>query len=473
MHKAPGSGPASATAALWGARPEKPGGDARPGRGWVTGGPACVWVHANRGGGGPTNTSARLPPRGRLGNCRRQQRGGGWGLSASCCGTDHPAGRRSAPTPPYRQNTPDGNTDSTSVGQGQTNLQMRSASPGSETKKDAQRNTRSRHAAGETDRAPKADGQTDPQAASRLRRMAVGKVTYLYWLSLHPDQRQRQTQAGSGKRSWDGQVRRLQRCPRVLGGCGSSSTAPRVDRCPGGRTVGVNPGSVLSSLCWVPFLDGELARTPCPPRFSQPCCREGDPWVLLCGWWGCLTSLNLLQGKDLSRAARWTGSSAGSFLLFWCSLRLSSIASPAALPLCRQRSSWDPILPRAKPHRHPRSHSPWPGTGPGAPVGLRISLEALESSLAGAGVGIIPDGEVGLQPGDVGVGAEGQVPCRCARTTCQPPCSSTCLGKAVPARVGILIQLMNMYPVPTTSLRSAIGKADVPVRETMGQIRGE
>ena len=68
-------------------------------------------------------------------------------------------------------------------------------------------------------------------------------------------------------------------------------------------------------------------------------------------------------------------------------------------------------LPPAKPHLHsPNSHSPWPGTGPGTPVGLRVGLEALESSLAGAGVGIIPDGEVGLQPGEMGVGVERHLP---------------------------------------------------------------
>lgn len=54
---------------------------------------------------------------------------------------------------------------------------------------------------------------------------------------------------------------------------------------------------------------------------------------------GGLTSLNLLQGNVFSRAARWTRSSAGSFRLFWSSLRLSPIASPPALPLCRKISS--------------------------------------------------------------------------------------------------------------------------------------
>lgn len=169
--------------------------------------------------------------------------------------------------------------------------------------------------------------------------------------------------------------------------------------------VHVNLGPELSSLHWVPFLDGELSPRLLPIR-SPPspvavCTAVGDG--------GCLTSLNLLQGNVLSRAARWAGSSAGSFRLFWSSLRLCSIASPTVLLLCREISSWDPIWPLhpwAKPHGH-HSHSPWPGTGPGAPVSLRVGLEALESSLAGAGVGIVPDGEVGLQPGEGGLGLGG------------------------------------------------------------------
>lgn len=52
--------------------------------------------------------------------------------------------------------------------------------------------------------------------------------------------------------------------------------------------------------------------------------------------------------------------------------------------------------------------APWPGAGPGAPVSLRVGLEALESSLAGAGVGIVSDGEVGLQPGLHTENAEGR-----------------------------------------------------------------
>uniref|UniRef100_A0A480J7S0 tRNA (Guanine(26)-N(2))-dimethyltransferase n=1 Tax=Sus scrofa TaxID=9823 RepID=A0A480J7S0_PIG len=71
---------------------------------------------------------------------------------------------------------------------------------------------------------------------------------------------------------------------------------------------------------------------------------------------GHLTSLNLLQGNVLSRAARWAGSSGGSFRLFWSSLRLSSIASsPAALPPGRARGrgpqlasglAWKRLSPR-------------------------------------------------------------------------------------------------------------------------------
>lgn len=58
---------------------------------------------------------------------------------------------------------------------------------------------------------------------------------------------------------------------------------------------------------------------------------------------GYLTSLNLLQGNALSQAACWAGSLAGSFRLFWSSLRLSSMALPTVLPLCREINIWDPI----------------------------------------------------------------------------------------------------------------------------------
>ena len=88
-----------------------------------------------------------------------------------------------------------------------------------------------------------------------------------------------------------------------------------------------------------------------------------------------------------------------------------------------------------------RSHSPWPGAGPGTPVGLGVGLEALESSLAGAGVGIVPDGEVGLQPREMRVGAEGQLPGRRAHTAqaaCPPQCRSMCFGKTVFADVRFL-----------------------------------
>lgn len=217
-------------------------------------------------------------------------------------------------------------------------------------------------------------------------------MTSLYWLSLHQDQWQPQVQVGSGKESLDSQWRQLQQRPPVLGDCGSSSTGPPFDRCPGGR---MTASAGLVSWMW-----SSLPAT-CPPA------RTGTPrGVPRFGVEGCLTSLNFLQGNVLSRAARWAGSSAGSFRLFWSNLHLSSTVWPDALPLYREVSSWDPSrfcgsLPRPNPT--PTTLSPWPGTGPRAPVGLGIGLEALESSLAGAGVGIVPDGEVSLQPGEVGV----------------------------------------------------------------------
>lgn len=181
----------------------------------------------------------------------------------------------------------------------------------------------------------------------------------------------------------------------------------------------MNPVPELSSLHWVPSLDRELIPTHLPGPSSpspasppaQSCGWEENPWVLQLGGGGHLTSLNLLQGNVLSQAARSAGSSTGSFRLFWSSLRLSSTDSPAALPLCRETRGGSIGLcahsPPAKPHLHsPHCCSPWPSTGPGTPVGLRVGLEALESSLAGAGVGIVPDGEVGLQPREMGVGAE-------------------------------------------------------------------
>lgn len=141
------------------------------------------------------------------------------------------------------------------------------------------------------------------------------------------------------------------------------------------------------------------------------------------GWKARITSLNRLQGNVLRRAARWAGSSAGSFRLFCSSLRLSARPSLAALPLCRGGLIPHLSLPSPrKPSLLQHYHSPWPGTGPGTPVGFWIGLEALKSSLAGAGVGIFPDVEVGLQPGQMGGGWR-QRPCRLnieSPRTCPP-----------------------------------------------------
>lgn len=106
---------------------------------------------------------------------------------------------------------------------------------------------------------PRHAGQMDkPLAASTQANDNQGKVTSLYWLSLRLDQQWPQPQVGSGWESVDNQCRWLQHWPWVSGICGSSSTGPPVDRCPGERMAHVNPGPEVSSLHWVPFLDGEL-----------------------------------------------------------------------------------------------------------------------------------------------------------------------------------------------------------------------
>lgn len=92
-------------------------------------------------------------------------------------------------------------------------------------------------------------------------------------------------------------------------------------------------------------------------------------------------------------------------------LSLACALAPAHKPDTLTTASPGPAAPRAT-----APHSPWPGTGPGTPVGLWVDLEALQPSLAGAGVGIFPQGKVGLQPGkgDVGSGMA-------ARKACHPP----------------------------------------------------
>lgn len=140
------------------------------------------------------------------------------------------------------------------------------------------------------------------------------------------------------------------------------------------------------------------------------------------GGWGTPHLLELLAGKCLEP------SSPLSWVLHWLlSLILEQPTSLFHRFSCCLASVWGdegrlhrPLcpLPPAKPHLHsPHSRSPWPSTGPGTPVGLRVGLEALESSLAGAGVGIVPDGEVGLQPREMGVGAERHLPDGWAHTT--------------------------------------------------------
>lgn len=194
-----------------------------------------------------------------------------------------------------------------------------------------------------------------------------GKVKSLYWLSLRLDQQQPQAQGGSDRGPLDSQWGWLQQWPWASGGYASSSTAPHAGRCPGGSMMGVNepwPGAQQPLLGSLPGW-GAHSHTLAWPQFSQPCLPigpallpGGEPMCASVGAGGHLTSLNLLQGNVLRWAARWARSSSGSFRLFWSSLRLSSTASPAALPLRREMSSggsvWPPCpLPPAKPHPHP------------------------------------------------------------------------------------------------------------------------
>lgn len=169
--------------------------------------------------------------------------------------------------------------------------------------------------------------------------------------------------------------------------------------------------------------------------------------------------MNLLQGKVLSRAACWTGSSGGSFLLFWCSLRLSSIASPAALPLCSGRRSWDPILARTSPPTpcHPPLTHPGRARGRGPQLASGFAWKRLSPRWRELGLASSLTVKLACSLGAWQRGPEGQVPYRCAPTPCQPPCGSTCL--ALPARVTILIGFTNMYPVPTVSPKPAAGEA--------------
>lgn len=187
--------------------------------------------------------------------------GGRGGSAPSCKGTDHRAAREGQLPPPPGDRTYQAET--------LTTLQSARDRQASRTTELPQGGRDCRQAAGEADRALKADGQTDDRQHSHSDK-TVEEMTSLYWLSLLRDQWRRLALVGSGKGSWDRHWGWLQQRPRVLGSCGSSSTRPRADRCPGGRMGGVNPGPELSSLCWVLFLDGELTPTPCLPQVSRP-----------------------------------------------------------------------------------------------------------------------------------------------------------------------------------------------------------
>lgn len=155
MHKAPGSGPASAAAAPWGARPEKPGGDARQGRGWVTGEPACVGVLADRGAWG----GAVKAPRARAHRCRpvaasgtADTSNGGWGGRAPRA--------TGGPLPlPHTDRTPQTETRTALQSGRDEQTPECQSSPGGGVKREEQRKKLQTGP-------PKADGQTDHRRPS-------------------------------------------------------------------------------------------------------------------------------------------------------------------------------------------------------------------------------------------------------------------------------------------------------------------
>ena len=154
------------------------------------------------------------------------------------------------------------------------------------------------------------------------------------------------------------------------------------------------------------------------------------------GWWGCLTSLNLLQGKVLSRAARWTGSSAGSFLLFWCSLRLSSIASPAALPLCRQRSSWDPILPRTGPTATRALTHPGRARGRGPQLASGLAWKRLSPRWRELGLASSRTAKLACSLGTWEWGLRGRCPAGVHGPPAKPRAAPRALGRPCPPGSG-------------------------------------
>lgn len=223
---------------------QRGGGGGRP-RGSLggTGLLACLCLGARQlGGGCAADASAWLPPRGHLGNRRRQQ--------PEAQVLSRAEGQA---TPPYTEAL-DRNTDNTSVRQKQNQRLDAQSSPRG--LKQTDKGKVLRHA-----------GQMDkPPAASTQANDNQGKVTSLYWLSLRLDQQWLQAQVDSGWESVDNQCRRLQQWPWVSGICGSSSIGPPVDRCPGERMAHVKPGPELSSLHWAPSLDGELTPRLLPTR---------------------------------------------------------------------------------------------------------------------------------------------------------------------------------------------------------------
>lgn len=162
-----------------------------------------------------------------------------------------------------------------------------------------------------------------PQADSLPTQNDNQQATCLYCLSLHLTQERAHPQPlAQGRSGWESPDSLRWGChqrPQELRGCVSSSTAPLADRYPvenrGCEALGCEQS-------WVSFLSPWPL---CPRPILGP----------VAGWKERITSLNRLQGNVLRRAARWAGSSAGSFRLF-CSSRCLSARSSVALPLCRE-----------------------------------------------------------------------------------------------------------------------------------------
>lgn len=132
--------------------------------------------------------------------------------------------------------------------------------------------------------------QTDRQTTSSFcTQTNDGKVKSLYWFNPHLDQRWPQTQGASGWGSVHSQWGQLQQRPRASEGCGSNSTGPPVDRCPGGKTMVMmmvmKPAASVGFLSW---MESSLAYT-CPSCFPslpapEPCPTATRGTRVYCTW---------------------------------------------------------------------------------------------------------------------------------------------------------------------------------------------